>query len=443
LRRSTALDEMPKRIDRKDVALGTSALDIEEVLGALKTYEVTKCNQLACVVCPEDATHKMRYRLLNCASEACATSISSHGQKCPWRGKTLSCMKNDVVSIFQAGEHVTAASSPKRKRLTPSQKTYVQDLTLHHLRPMRIRHALSRKFEMVLEDLPSLSTVQNVVQHYPRTHLKHNDRVDDLRKWIHERAFTGREDLAQTFTYAWDLDADGKPVVGNGSEERPFVVGLTTKTLMLRLMRPPESFVLHVDATYKLNYRGYPVIVIGISDSSAGFHLVSMFIVSGETQDIVQPTLMALRRLYCALSGHELVVQYAMADVDQAQYNAVNAVFGNNPRFTSLMCFFHVMQKVYTAIKAFPSDTKAIIVRDLHDMHFVRSHMEFVRMRNDFLRRVRDVPELIGFAQYMNGQWLTGRYSTWQLYWTPTGFAFTNNPVETFNPFARSSYNLV
>eukprot|EP00644_Phytophthora_capsici_P013333 jgi/Phyca11/115921/e_gw1.29.459.1 len=231
-------------------------------------------------------------------------------------------MKNDVVSIFRVGEHVTAARSPGRKRLTPSQKAYVQELTLHHLRPMRIRHAMSRRFETVLQDLPSLSTVQNFVQHYSRTSLARNDRP---------------------FTYAWDLDADGKPVVGNGSDERPFVVGLTTKTLMLRLMRPPDSFVLHVDATYKLNYRGYPVIVVGISDSSRVFHLVSMFIVSGETQAIIQPTLMALRRLYNVLSGHDRVVQYAMADADQAQYNAVNAVFGDNPRFISLMCFFHVM----------------------------------------------------------------------------------------------------
>ncbi|ETI29863.1 hypothetical protein F443_23019, partial [Phytophthora nicotianae P1569] len=195
---------------------------------------------------------------------------------------------------------------------------------------------MSQKFVMVLQDLPSLSTIQNFVQHYSRTHLTCNDRVGDLRKWIHERAFTGEEGLAQPFTYAWDLDADGKPVVGNGSEERPFVVGLTTKTLMLRLMRPPALLNLHVDATYNLNYRGYPVIVVGISDCSRGFHLVSIFIVSGETQDIVQPTLMAPRRLYSVLTGHELVVQYAMADADQAQYNVTNAVFGNNPHFTSL-----------------------------------------------------------------------------------------------------------
>ncbi|ETI30500.1 hypothetical protein F443_22377 [Phytophthora nicotianae P1569] len=74
---------MPKRIDWKDVALGISSLDAEEVLSTWKSYEVTKSNQLACVVCPEDTAHKMRYRLLKCASNACATSSSSNGQPCP------------------------------------------------------------------------------------------------------------------------------------------------------------------------------------------------------------------------------------------------------------------------------------------------------------------------------------------------------------------------
>ncbi|KAE9353247.1 hypothetical protein PF008_g5092 [Phytophthora fragariae] len=75
-------------------------------------------------------------------------------------------------------------------------------------------------------------------------------------------------------------------------------------------------------------------------------------------------------------------------------------------------------------------------------MHFARSHSEFVAMRKDFWKRLRDVRELTGFAQYINGLWLTGRYSTYQLYWTPTGFASTNNPVETFNAVLKRDYTL-
>ncbi|KAE8984776.1 hypothetical protein PR002_g22836 [Phytophthora rubi] len=193
---------------------------------------------------------------------------------------------------------------------------------------MRIRHAMARKFEIVLEDLPALTTVQNFVNHYSRTYLVNNDRLDDLRDWIHARAFTGEEQMTQAFTFGWNLDRDDKPIVGNSSDERPFIIGITTKALIQRLMAPPKSFILHVDATHKMNFREYPVLVVGMSDRSRGFHLVALYIVSQETQDVIQSALMALRRLHFWITSRELVVKYTMADADQAQFNALSADFG-------------------------------------------------------------------------------------------------------------------
>lgn len=433
---------MPKRIAWQDVALNATGIEADRVLTAFKTYEVSKSNLYACTVCLDDAPHKMRYRMLQCSSTACKAAVSSGVHACSWRGKTLSCQVSDAVSIFEVGEHATAVNSPKKKKLTELQKIYCRELTAQHLRPVRIRNAMARKFGAVLQDLPSLGTVQNFVNYYSRKNLSRNDIVDDLRTWIHARAYTGREAMSQTFTFAWNMDEQGKPVVGNGSEERPFVIGLTTKTLMLRLMRPPDNYILHVDATYKLNYRGYPVLVVGISDRSRRFHLVALYIVSGETQEIIQPMLMALRRLYCWLTGRDLVVRYAMADADKAQYNALNVVFGDNPQFQSLMCFFHVMEKVYKAIKQFPSFVSSNITHDLYDLHFTRTHLDFTRMRDALLRKWMNVPMLVDFAQYMSGQWLSGHFSGWQLYSTPSGFASTNNPVETFNAILKRDYTL-
>ncbi|KAG6580134.1 Intraflagellar Transport Protein 52 [Phytophthora cinnamomi] len=284
---------------------------------------------MACTICNDDEPpHKMRYRLQEITSQACEACLSSGPLACSWRGKTLSCLEYELVSIYTARDHATAVSSPKKKKLTSTQKAFCRELADHHLKPMRIRNRLSKKFGMLLQDLPELGAVQNFVNHYTRTTLSRNDRVDDLRKWIHARAFSGGEAMTQSFSFGWDLDQDGKPVVGNGSDQRPFVIRLTTKALVTRLMLPPESFILHVDATYKRNYREYPVLVVGVSDRSRGFHLVALYIVSQETQAVVQPALMALRRLYFWITSRELVVHYAMADADQAQHNALNAVFG-------------------------------------------------------------------------------------------------------------------
>ncbi|ETM32416.1 hypothetical protein L914_20163, partial [Phytophthora nicotianae] len=219
---------------------------------------------------------------------ACEAAVSSGVHDCSWRGNSLSYQVRDAVSIFEVGDHATAVNSPMKKKLTESQKTYCRELTTQHLRPVRIRPAMARKFWSVLQDLPNLGSVHNFVNYYSRKNLSWNDIVNDLRTWIHARTYTGRESVAQTFTFVWKMDEQGKHVVGNASEERPFVIGLTTKTRMIRLMRPPDTYILHVDATYKLNYRGYSVLVVSISDRSRGFHLVALYIVSGGTQEIVQ-----------------------------------------------------------------------------------------------------------------------------------------------------------
>lgn len=72
----------------------------------------------------------------------------------------------------------------------------------------------------------------------------------------------------------------GKPEVGNGTDRSPFIVGISSKMLLRHADRDPATFVLHVDATYKLSQVGYPVVVVGISDKARQFHLLAVFIVS-------------------------------------------------------------------------------------------------------------------------------------------------------------------
>lgn len=122
---------------------------------------------------------------------------------------------------------------------------------MSYLRPMRIRLALSRKLGASLVDLPSLNTVQIFLNYYARTYLENHDRLNELKVWIHAHAFTGREEMTQAFALGWNHDEEGNLDVKNSSDERPFVIGLSTKALMVRLMQPAQSFVLHLDATYK------------------------------------------------------------------------------------------------------------------------------------------------------------------------------------------------
>ncbi|ETM37095.1 hypothetical protein L914_16329 [Phytophthora nicotianae] len=158
---------------------------------------------------------------------------------------------------------------------------------------MRTIHALSRKFGTPLKDVVPLKTIQNFVNNYSRICRENHDRMDKLSAWVHKRAYTGLEAMTESFTFGWQIDNAGKSVRGNGSDDKPFIVELSTKALVLRLMT----------------------------------------------------ALSALRRLCYWVTAKELKVNYAMADGDQAQCNARAAVSGDIPAYRFLMCFFHVMKK--------------------------------------------------------------------------------------------------
>ncbi|RLN43882.1 hypothetical protein BBJ28_00026860 [Nothophytophthora sp. Chile5] len=429
---------MPPRVSWRDLAVDVDPTEAEAVLARLKSFDINKSQSMGCSIC-HGADHKMRYRLLECSSTSCAEASPV---KCTWRGKIVTCLDNEHASIFEYGEHTSPAPSPAPKKLTNRHKAFCRDLAEQHLRPIRIRHALARKFGTPVEELPSLKTVQNFVNHYGRTQMENHDRVQELTAWIREHAYTGSEGMTQPFTFAWHMDNLGKPIVGNGSDKKPFLVGISTKALMLRLSVPPESYILHLDGTYKTNQLDYPVLVVGVSDRSRRFHLVALFVMSQETQPMFQAALLSLRRVYFWVADKHLSVAYAMADGDRAQCNALTAVFGDNPNFMFLMCFFHVMKHIQERVKLLPSGAQARVLRELYDLHFARSYTEYVEMLRLILAAWMRDPILVPFAQYFHGQWLTGHFTAWQVFNTPTGFASTNNPAETFNALLKRDYTL-
>ncbi|KAF1791540.1 hypothetical protein GQ600_1935 [Phytophthora cactorum] len=106
---------------------------------------------MACTVYPDADHHKLRYRLLVSSSETCGEASDV---QCGWRGKLLTCLVSNRVSIYEFSKHTTALSSPKKKKLTLSQKDFCREMAEHHLRALRIRHAMPRKFATPPPPLP-------------------------------------------------------------------------------------------------------------------------------------------------------------------------------------------------------------------------------------------------------------------------------------------------
>ncbi|OWZ16379.1 hypothetical protein PHMEG_0009834 [Phytophthora megakarya] len=327
---------MPKRIPWRDRSLHVEAEVADDILSGMKSHDATHSQTMPCTMCPY-TQHTVRYCLLECRSSAC---LDDSLQKCEWRGKTVTCLDSDVTSIYEYGEHTSPTDSP------PQEKTHVNEKAIlpRDGKPSPSPDANSTcpiaEIRHPLDDLSTLMTVLNSVNSYSRTYIENHDRVDEIQVWVHANAFTGNEPLSRAFTFGWEYDHEKKLNIGNGSDTKLFIVGLSTKALVKRMEVPPESFALHMDGAYKTNQCDYPVLVVGLSDCSRRFHLVALFVISQETQPMFEACLPALRRLYQWVTHKLLVVQYAMVDADQAQYNSLSSVFSSNPKYQFLMCFF-------------------------------------------------------------------------------------------------------
>jgi hypothetical protein len=431
---------MPPKYSWKTICSDMPREDAQLLMEDMKIYFVSKSQLVPCRVCALTKPHKMRYQLLVCASETCKEATPY--ESCPWRGKVLTCQELNRVTIMEVGGHETLVRERRKPMMTPRLKDYSREMATQGLKPARIRIGMARRFGLEESEMPTLRQVQWFVSYFTKKHLHRTDDYDAILDQIDQLVFKPSVSDNQPFSFGWQRDDQGKPDVGDGSDEHPFWVGLTTKRLLRNADRDPGSFVFHMDATFKLNQVGYPVIVCGVSDRGRSFHPVALFITSQRLEVLYVKVLSALRKVFTTVTGKQLLLKFVMADAEVAQQNAVDQVFGVDSDYTYLMCFYHVMANVHEKLKSVPAHFRDRVVADIYDLHFAASQELYDEQVSAVLTKWSSEVELIGFRSYFNNVWVASGFWRWQCFHTPGGYATTNNPVEQFNRLIKRDYTL-
>ena len=112
-------------------------------------------------------------------------------------------------------------------------------------------------------------------------------------------------------------------IVGDGSDDFPFVISFSSKALLSVLVRANESLlpvVFHMDSTFKCNENEFPVTLLGISDANRQFHLLSISVVSHRTRDVYIRLITSLQELVAKeLPGISFQFKYCMTDCEVAE----------------------------------------------------------------------------------------------------------------------------
>jgi hypothetical protein len=348
---------MSARVVWRDMVWLVPLEEGEKCLENDKMHATGKRQSVTCTMWATVIPHPMRYKLMPCRSETCKTTYP--GIECKRKGKVPTCTKENVMSIYQAGEHLCLANDSPQRALSEPHKQYCKLMTAEGMKPLRIRNGLRIKFEISSALIPQLSVMQNFVNNYRKKKLGNHDRVQGIQAMVRARGSSEDDNAPLTFTS--QSDENGNGLVGKGIDASPFIVEVATRNLLRRLERPSASFVLHIDATYKLSQVGYPVLVVGISDCCRTFHLIAFCIVSQTTELVYASALASLSRIYATVTGRAIQLTYVMGDANDAQFNALQTAFGSTSSFNFLMCFFHVLLNVNKRLQAVPQQASAKI----------------------------------------------------------------------------------
>ncbi|CAF3380895.1 unnamed protein product [Rotaria sp. Silwood2] len=187
-------------------------------------------------------------------------------------------------------------------------------------------------------------------------------RLGEMEEWrLKNEKIPDSDDEA--FVCSHEIQYEDVEDIGN-----KFRFFLTTKRL---LSIANKSNKIHADATYKLIWQGFPVLIVGTSDLDRKFHSIGLSVCTEEKQKDFEFIFKAIRDGSFKLDNSSTYKpDVLIADGSDAIRNAFNCIFESNKM---VMCWAHV--RIYL-------DKKLCLINDNNERHEVISDIEKLQICN-------------------------------------------------------------
>ena len=178
-----------------------------------------------------------------------------------------------------------------------------------------------------------------------------------------------------------------------------FRIFVSTKRLLCQASGKDK---LHVDATYKLNWQGFPVLLVGTTDMDCHFHVFGMAMCSNEkTADfkfIFESISYGLAKIN--QGGHKPVV--LISDGADSIHNAFSNVFSKKDM---VMCWPHMCWNLNKKAEAMVNKShQDELIEDIETLQKSQNKEIFKKASGLFLKKWKTLePEL---SRYFEAEWL-------------------------------------
>jgi hypothetical protein len=169
-------------------------------------------------------------------------------------------------------------------------------------------------------------------------------------------------------------------------EGKNFRLAVTTKRL---LENTRNLDMVQADATYKLIWQGFPVLIVGTSDSQRQFHPFCLAVCTNEAEEDYKFLFNSLKYAVSLIQEQDFQPKILLADAAQAITNGLISAFNITP--LRLMCWAHVKTNV---------DKKLNMIKDKEIQAQVQG--EIVVMQTATKRDIFDQASKLFFKKWAN-----------------------------------------
>lgn len=246
------------------------------------------------------------------------------------------------------------------------------------------------------EKTPSESQIVYIVRKHKQIKVPKMLFLSQRIEWC-EKNTEVPEDLDTPFVIGFDHSDE--------SEAINFKVVVSTKRMIEHCVGVEK---LCVDATYKLNWNGFPYMVVGTIDRRKKFHPLCFALYVNETTEDFRFIFDTLANTVLKLTGTVFQPRILISDAALAIRNAFVLVFPDHDLM--VMCFVHVLRNVEKNRDKYKKDHKNEIIKDIMVMQLAPSCEIFDSLASLFI--IKWKKKDASFASYFKKQWF-GSHCNW------------------------------
>lgn len=286
-----------------------------------------------------------------------------------------------------------------------------------------INYARDKKQLFKTEENPGKRQIEYMLRKHRDAETPRMVKLGDLMSWCEKN-----KEVPSDNNKAFVIGSDSSTV----QSDLRFRFVLST-LFLLNLLKDKKKIC--IDATYKLNWLGFPLMVLGTIDRAKRFHPLVYACCSHETGLDFEFIFKSVKDAIKIHFDHDFEPEVIIADGSDAIRNGFYNTFKS--AVLDVMCYVHVLRNCCK--QPFASKTnKSLIIEDIQKMHLSPNKSTFSMMSKLFCEKWAELEP--NFVSYFKKEWLTA-HSNWfegAAHYTPS----TNNALESHNAVIKRKITL-